>query len=161
MYGKLSKIFGIAVLVLLALACSGQKRQTSTTPMSTATDDNVLLADWTGPYGGVPAYDKMDLALLKPALEAGMARQLEEIEAIAQNPDPPTFENTIEEMERAGRDFPPRDQLLGDLELLPLDAGVPGDPERDGAQALRVLLQDHAEPRAVRSHPRPSTRATS
>jgi peptidyl-dipeptidase Dcp len=64
---------------------------------------NPLLAEWTGPYGGVPAFDKMDLEALKPALEAGMASNLEEIEAIATNPEPPTLENTILAMERSGR----------------------------------------------------------
>jgi len=64
---------------------------------------NPLLAEWTGPYGGVPAFDKMDLEALKPALEAGMAANLEEIAAIATNPEPPTFENTILAMERSGR----------------------------------------------------------
>jgi peptidyl-dipeptidase Dcp len=63
------------------------------------------MAEWAGPYGGVPAFDKMDLEALKPALEAGMARQLEEIDAIARNPEPATFENTIVAMERAGRDL--------------------------------------------------------
>jgi peptidyl-dipeptidase Dcp len=66
---------------------------------------NVLLAEWPGPYGGVPAFDKMDLDALKPALEAGMAEHLAEIDAIAQNPQPPTFENTIVAMERTGRDL--------------------------------------------------------
>ena len=68
-------------------------------------ESNVLLAEWTGPYGGIPAFDQMDLTALKPALEAGMALQLEEIDAIAANPEPPTFENTILAMERAGRDL--------------------------------------------------------
>jgi len=45
----------------------------------------------------------MDLADLKPALEAGMAAALDEFDAIAGNPDPATFENTILQMERAGR----------------------------------------------------------
>lgn len=67
--------------------------------------DNPLLADWSGPYGGVPAFDKMDLEYLKPALETGMARNLEEIDAIANNPEPPTFENTIVALERAGDDL--------------------------------------------------------
>jgi peptidyl-dipeptidase Dcp len=44
----------------------------------------------------------MDLADLKPALQFGMAAQLEEIAAIADNPEPPTFQNTIVEMEKAG-----------------------------------------------------------
>jgi peptidyl-dipeptidase Dcp len=72
---------------------------------STATADNLLIAPWTGPYGGVPAFDRMDLASLKPALEEGMARNLAEIEQIASNPEPPTFANTIVAMERAGRDL--------------------------------------------------------
>jgi peptidyl-dipeptidase Dcp len=66
---------------------------------------NSLLAEWTGPYGGVPAFDRMEIAQLKPALEAGMAKSLEEIDAIANNPAPPTFDNTIVAMERAGRDL--------------------------------------------------------
>lgn len=64
---------------------------------------NVFLADWTGPYDGVPAFDKMDLAQLKPALEAGMAMNLAEIDAIANNPEPPTFANTILALEDSGR----------------------------------------------------------
>ncbi|WP_406827831.1 M3 family metallopeptidase [Microbulbifer sp. ARAS458-1] len=64
---------------------------------------NPLLAEWTGPYGGVPAFDKMRVEDLKPALEYGMAQNLAEIEKIANNPEPPTFANTIEEMERSGK----------------------------------------------------------
>jgi peptidyl-dipeptidase Dcp len=66
---------------------------------------NPLLEEWTGPYGGVPAFDRMELEALKPALEAGMAENLAEIDAIASNPDPPTFENTLVAMERTGRDL--------------------------------------------------------
>ena len=62
-----------------------------------------LLAKWTGPFQGVPAFDKVSIAGLKAALEEGMALNLAEIEAIANNPDAPTFENTIVEMERAGK----------------------------------------------------------
>jgi len=72
---------------------------------STSVQDNVLLREFEGPYGGVPAFDKMDLALLKPAMEKGMAKHLEEIDKIANNPAEPTFENTIEEMERSGKEI--------------------------------------------------------
>lgn len=68
-------------------------------------EDNILLAEWTGPYGGVPAFDQMDLEQLKPALETGMERHLAELDAIAQNPEPPTFQNTIVAMEKAGEDL--------------------------------------------------------
>ncbi|MEE2693004.1 MAG: M3 family metallopeptidase [Pseudomonadota bacterium] len=72
---------------------------------ASAASDNALLADWTGPYGGVPAFDRMNVADLKPALEAGMAKQLAEIDAIAGADEPPTFENTILAMEQAGDDL--------------------------------------------------------
>jgi len=67
--------------------------------------DNVLLAEWTGPYGGVPAFERMELEALAPALETGMARQLAEIERIGECAEPPTFENTILALERSGRDL--------------------------------------------------------
>lgn len=64
---------------------------------------NPLLAEWTGPNGGQPAFDRMDLAQLKPAIEAGIAAHLAEIDAIANNPARASFENTIVAMERAGK----------------------------------------------------------
>lgn len=63
---------------------------------------NPLLAEWTGPHGGVPPFDKVQVAYFKPALEAAMAENLSEIEKIANNSAPPTFENTIVAMERSG-----------------------------------------------------------
>jgi peptidyl-dipeptidase Dcp len=64
---------------------------------------NPLLAAWSGPYGGVPPFDKVGVGDLKPALEAGMSQQLAEIDRIANDPAAPTFENTIAAMERTGR----------------------------------------------------------
>ncbi len=66
-------------------------------------ETNPLLAEWKGNYGGVPPFDKVRVAHFKPALQAAMAENLAEIDKIAVNPAAPTFENTIAEMERAGR----------------------------------------------------------
>lgn len=63
---------------------------------------NPLLAPWTGPYGGVPPFDKVQVSLFKEALEEGMNQGRLEIEAIANNPLPADFENTIAAMERSG-----------------------------------------------------------
>lgn len=68
-------------------------------------DPNPLLAEWAGPYGGVPRFDLVKVDLFKPALEAAMAENLAEIDKIANNPAAPTFENTIVAMERAGQTF--------------------------------------------------------
>ncbi|WP_299112717.1 M3 family metallopeptidase [uncultured Winogradskyella sp.] len=65
--------------------------------------DNILLQEWGGPFQGVPAFDKMDVADVKEAIEKGMEHQLKQIDAIAKNEEDPTFENTIVAMESAGK----------------------------------------------------------
>jgi peptidyl-dipeptidase Dcp len=69
---------------------------------SAAAAANPLLAEWTGPYGGIPPFDKVKVEDFKPALEAAMAERLSEVDKIANDTAAPTFENTIVAMERAG-----------------------------------------------------------
>src|SRR5262245_18261127 len=93
-------------LVLAACSPAGDMASVPAATFDPATAEqlktNPLLAEWTGPNGGVPAFDKMDLAQIKPALEAGMAPHLAEIDAIANNKAKASFANTIEAMEKAG-----------------------------------------------------------
>jgi peptidyl-dipeptidase Dcp len=49
-----------------------------------------------------PPFDKIKDADYAPAIEEGMKRQIAEIDAIANDPAPPTFANTLEAMERSG-----------------------------------------------------------
>lgn len=102
----------IAVVVAAALATGGafsKEVQTSARkneqqpPVEAGKLENVsnpLLSTWPGPYGGVPAFDKLRIADMQPALETAMKQNLDEIDKIANNPEPPTFANTIEAMER-------------------------------------------------------------
>jgi peptidyl-dipeptidase Dcp len=76
---------------------------TTTTTVASTTPSNPLLAEWTGPHGGVPPFDRVRVADLKPALETAMAQNLAEIDRIANNPEPATFENTIVALERSGQ----------------------------------------------------------
>ena len=76
------------------------------TPMpqaATMPPNNPLLAEWTGPYGGVPPFDKVRPEHFKPALEFAMAENLANVDRIANDPAPPTFENTIAALERSSR----------------------------------------------------------
>ena len=50
-----------------------------------------------------PEFDKIHDYDYKPALEEGMKQQLKEIQKIADNPAPPTFENTLVELEKSGQ----------------------------------------------------------
>ncbi|HUR28824.1 MAG TPA: M3 family metallopeptidase [Planctomycetota bacterium] len=74
-----------------------------TTPSKPDVTKNPLLAPWTGPYGGVPPLDVVAVEHFEPALEAAMNENLAEVDAIANDPRPPDFDNTIAAMERAGR----------------------------------------------------------
>ena len=98
-YLKSMKRQTIALLSLAVVLTSCNTNKEKTENMNTT---NILLEEWTGPYGGTPAFDKMDLKDLKPALEIAMAENLKEIDVITSNVDPATFENTIEAMEKAG-----------------------------------------------------------
>ena len=65
-------------------------------------DQNPLLQPWSGNYGGYPAFDKVKIKDFLPAFEVAMKEGLNEIEKIANNPAPPTFENTMLELEKSG-----------------------------------------------------------
>jgi peptidyl-dipeptidase Dcp len=52
-----------------------------------------------------PPFDKIKDSDYQPAIEAGMAQQREEVHAIAESPDPPTFENTLVALEKTGQLF--------------------------------------------------------
>ncbi|ADO69879.1 M3 family metallopeptidase [Stigmatella aurantiaca] len=70
---------------------------------SKAQPANPLLATWTGPYGGVPAFDRFALAQFKPALEEAMEANRREIAALTGNEAAPNFENTLAALEDTGR----------------------------------------------------------
>lgn len=65
--------------------------------------ENPLLQEWTGPYGGVPPFDQVKVGHFAPALEAAMTEDLAEVDRIANDPAPPTFDNTIAALESSGR----------------------------------------------------------
>ncbi|MCG8651714.1 MAG: M3 family metallopeptidase [Pirellulales bacterium] len=62
-----------------------------------------MLQSWTGPYGGVPPWDRVRSDEFVAAFEVAIAAAAEEINAIADNPAPADFENTILALEQSGR----------------------------------------------------------
>jgi len=101
----MSRHFALPLALAASVALAG-----CNTPQESATvaDDPVAVADPNPfftpsplPYS-VPPFDKIEDEHYLPAFERGMAEELAEIEAIANNPEPPTFENTIVPMETTG-----------------------------------------------------------
>ena len=76
-------------------ACSETKSQTS--DMS----ENPLFSKSTLPFQA-PEFDKITPEHYRPAFEEGMERELNQMDSIATNTEPPTFENTIVAMEKSG-----------------------------------------------------------
>jgi peptidyl-dipeptidase Dcp len=96
----ISKSIKTAVLcsLILFVSCK-EEQQTNDKLMS----NNVLLKEWTGPYEGTPAFNKMNVTDIKEAVEKAMELNLAEIETIANTTEAPTFKNTIVAMESAGK----------------------------------------------------------
>ncbi len=95
---------GILLLVATSLTIFAPNSMNSNIKINTSKavdieESNPLIQKWTGDYGGLPPFDKVKVADFKPALETAMAENLGEIEKIAGNTNPPTFENTIVAME--------------------------------------------------------------
>jgi peptidyl-dipeptidase Dcp len=87
----------MAVLTILSSCMDKGNKSTSNLPAN-----NPFLTASSLPYQA-PAFDKIKDADFKPALQAGMKQWLEEISKIADNPDAPTFENTLVAMEKSGQ----------------------------------------------------------
>ncbi|MDX1543063.1 MAG: M3 family metallopeptidase [Christiangramia sp.] len=93
---------GLGIFMLAALFGCADSHETKNENDSM---NNPLLAEWKGPYEGVPAFDEMEVGLVKPAIRKGMEIHLADIDRIASNPEEATFENTIVPMEKAGKEL--------------------------------------------------------
>ena len=108
---KISKLFWLS-LVFAALGGCGSN-ESEKTGEATVADDEIMVTDaelsgnpfmmeWDTPYG-VPPFSGIENAHYMPAIKRGILELREEIKAIAENPEPPTFENTIVAQELAGK----------------------------------------------------------
>ncbi|WP_170361459.1 M3 family metallopeptidase [Ruegeria arenilitoris] len=88
---------------------------------------NPILSNWTTPFEIAPfnAISDDDFA---PALEQAMQAHNAEIDAIADNPDAPTFANTVEALEAAG------EQMDKVLSVFFTVAGADSNPAREELQ---------------------------
>ncbi|ASR43090.1 dipeptidyl carboxypeptidase II [Xanthomonas citri pv. mangiferaeindicae] len=102
----LHKLLLSSAIALALTACGDRPAAESTMPATDASAaaapaDNPLFVASTLPFQA-PPFDKLKDADYQPAIEEGMKQHLAEIRKIADNTEAPTFENTIEAMERSG-----------------------------------------------------------
>jgi len=106
-----------AVLLQMAVIITAILMMASTTVTALAANNefgptNPFYAASPLPFQA-PPFDKIKDSDYQPAIEAGMTQQRAEVRAIADNPAPPTFENTIVAMEKSGRLFNRVMQVFG------------------------------------------------
>ena len=82
----MKKILFLSMMLVTLMACK---------------NENPLLVEQNTPFG-VPAFDKVKIEHYLPAFEKAIAENKAEIEAIVNNPEAPTFANTIEALDRSG-----------------------------------------------------------
>lgn len=92
-----------AAIAATLMGCS-QPNGNQSTPVSAEQSANPLMGAWNTP-DGVPPYDLIRAEHYEAAFDQAIAAAREQNQAIANNTDEPTFENTIEAMERSGREL--------------------------------------------------------
>lgn len=104
-----------------------------------ATDENPFFSEYKTPFQ-VPPFDKIKLEHFKPAIEEGMRQQNTEIEAIVENKQEPTFENTILAYDASG-------ELLSKVNSVfsPLNSAVTNDEMQALARELSPLQTRHRD----------------
>ena len=102
--------------------------------------NSILLKEWIGPYGGVPPWRMVKREEFVDAFGVAMAEHTKEIDAIANNPEPPTFENTIVAMEKAGKMLD-RVQTIFGVYASSLNTGPISDIEK----AVAPMMSKHGD----------------
>ena len=88
----MKKLSTLILLAFFSFSCSNSMENSM----------NPFFTDYDAPYQ-IPPFDEIKEEHYMPAFERGMKEQLEEIDQIANNPEQPTFENTLVEIERTGK----------------------------------------------------------
>ncbi len=122
------KIFSLIIpIMMMSVACN----------QTTESRENPLLSEWNTQYG-VPPFDKITLPDYKPAMEQAMVMHNEEIDAIINNTDAPSFENTILAFDNSG-------ELLAQIErIFSLISSADTTPEMQALeQEMSPVISTH------------------
>jgi peptidyl-dipeptidase Dcp len=111
---------GVLIAVGTIVTAVGLSLLPASKAQSAFAPSNPFYAPSTLPFEA-PPFDKIKDSDYQPAFEAGMAEQLKEVQAIADNPEPPTFENTFVAIEKSGRLLDRVEKAFNDVSQANLD----------------------------------------
>jgi peptidyl-dipeptidase Dcp len=95
---RMRRLLAMAMAGAMTVGAAGQSAEKA----AAFGPENPFYAESALPYHA-PPFDRIKDTDYQPALEAGMAAQIKEVEAIANDPAAPTFENTLVALEKSGR----------------------------------------------------------
>ena len=124
-----------AIMVLFAMGDVSYAKDNNGKKM-----DSILLEAWSGPFGGVPPWKDVKVSEISSAFDSAIEMAKTDYEKIANNPEPPTFENTMIAMENAGRALGRLQSIFG-VHTSNLNLGDVPDIER----AVAPKLSKHAD----------------
>ncbi len=110
----MKKTLSFLLLAVIISACNDSKEKTTNNEAQMDESENPLLAESTLPYFA-PDFSKIKNEHFKPALEQGIAEQMEAVDKIANNSEEPTFENTVVALEKSGELLGRARQVFGAL----------------------------------------------
>ncbi len=105
----------------------------------TQTKNNPFLEEWDTPYG-IPPFEKIQLADYIPAIKAGIEEQNKELEAILNNQDAPSFENTVAAYELSGKTLTKTSAVLFNLQET-----EGGDEMNKVVEEATALITEHED----------------
>ncbi len=97
------------------------------------------MTEYDTPFG-MPPFDQIEFEDFKPAFLEGIAQEDKEIEAIANNPEPPTFENTIVAMDKTGEVLRRVSRVFYGLR-----SAETNDDIQELAKELSPILSEHSD----------------
>lgn len=134
-------LFGILCVVVMLFVNSSKAEKKADEQVLTKTITkarNPFFEEWKTPFG-VPPFDQIKDEHFMPALKKGMETEIKEIDAIANNTEAPTFENTLVAMEKTG-------ELLNKVSrvFFHLNGADTSDTRRAIANEVTPLLSKHS-----------------
>jgi peptidyl-dipeptidase Dcp len=131
----MKRVLFITFAFMTLIACNNsQKSDTTSREKGT-----IFFTEFDTPYG-TPPFDKIEFADYRPAFLAGMEEETAEIDSIVNNPEAPTFENTIVALDNSGKLLTRVSQIFYGLE-----SAETNDSIQALAEELSPLLSEHSD----------------
>jgi peptidyl-dipeptidase Dcp len=122
---KFSRLMGLGLITLMLGACGGSDQEVAMDGATDSVSDEISVSDaelagnpfmeeWNTPYG-IPPFSAIKDEHYMPAFKKGILELRADIAAILENPEPPTFENTILALEIAGELLTKVDYTFGNI----------------------------------------------